>query len=234
MDRRDDPRAHASGSFADREDPVASDSRMLLAAVAAALAVLIPCDEVVWSSGERAQRQVVVFATDRPHVPDSRPWRGLFGARAIRRQLTIPTSFATGTATGWSLNRYGSDFSDDEVRLAGRLRPLLAILECCEGWRPRDQTALATGVLEPWSEGAGQGPGPTAGGTDADAPKLTHRELEVLGLLAQGLTAVSIGLRLRISSGTVRKHLEHIYEKTGYRDRLLAVEYAKRSGLLAQ
>jgi len=232
MDRRDDLRAHASGSFADREDPVPSDSRMLLAAVAAALAVLIPCDEVVWSSGERAQRQVMVFATDRPRVPESRPWRGLFGARAVRRQLTIPTSFDTGRATGWSLNRYGADFSDDEVRLAGRLRPLLAILECCEGWRPHGQAALATGVLAPWSDGADRGPRPTDGGKDA--PKLTHRELEVLGLLAQGLTAVSIGLRLRISSGTVRKHLEHIYEKTGYRDRLLAVEYAKRSGLLAQ
>jgi len=232
MDRRDDPRAHASGSFAEREDPGPSDSRMLLAAVAAALAVLIPCDEVVWSGGERARRQVVVFATDRPHVPDSRRWRGLFEARAIRRQLTIPTSFETGTASGWSLNRYGSDFSDEEVRLAGRLRPLLGILECCDGWRPRGQDALATGALLPWSEGARQRLEPTTG--DADAPKLTHRELEVLGLLAQGLTAVSIGLRLRISSGTVRKHLEHIYEKTGYRDRLLAVEYAKRSGLLAQ
>jgi len=229
MDRRDDPRAHASGSFADRGDSVPSDSRMLLAAVAAALAVLIPCDEVVWSRGERAERQVVVFATDRPHVPDSRPWRGLFGARAIRRQLTIPTSFDTGTATGWSLNRYGSDFSDDEVRLAGRLRPLLGILEGCDDWRPPGRNGPATGA---WNASAGQGSEPTY--RDTDAPKLTHRELEVLRLLAQGLTAVSIGLRLRISSGTVRKHLEHIYEKTGYRDRLLAVEYAKRSGLLAQ
>jgi len=229
MDRRDDPRAHASGSFADRGDSVPSDSRMLLAAVAAALAVLIPCDEVVWSRGERAERQVVVFATDRPHVPDTRPWRGLFGARAIRRRLTIPTSFDTGTATGWSLNRYGSDFSDDEVRLAGRLRPLLGILEGCDDWRPPGRNGLAPGA---WNASAGQGSAPTYGETDA--PKLTHRELEVLGLLAQGLTAVSIGLRLRISSGTVRKHLEHIYEKTGYRDRLLAVEFAKRSGLLAQ
>ncbi|HEY3407741.1 MAG TPA: helix-turn-helix transcriptional regulator [Propionicimonas sp.] len=232
MDRRDDPRAHTSGSFADREDPVPPDSRMLLAAVAAALDTLIPCDEVIWSSGRRARRQVVVLATARPHVPDGRGWRGLFGARAMRRQLTIPTTVDAATATVWSLNRYGADFSDDEVRLAGRLRPLLDVLECCEGWRPRGREAPAAGSPEPWSEGSGQGYWPTNG--DTGAPKLTHRELEVLALLAQGLTAVSIGLRLRISSGTVRKHLEHIYEKTGYRDRLLAVEYAKRSGLLAQ
>jgi DNA-binding CsgD family transcriptional regulator len=232
MDRRDDPRAHASGSVAERGDSVPPDSQMRLAAVAAALAVLIPCDEVVWSSGERALRQVVLFATDRPQVPGSRPWRGLFEARAIRRQLTIPTSFETGAATGWSLNRYGQDFSDDEVRLAGRLRPLLGILECCDGWHPHSQTGMAMGGLAPWTPVAGQSQGPAS--SEPDAPKLTHRELEVLGLLAQGLTAVSIGLRLRISSGTVRKHLEHIYEKTGYRDRLLAVEYAMRSGLLEQ
>lgn len=87
------------------------------------------------------------------------------------------------------------------------------------------------GSLKPWTEAASAREPPSGG---SDAPRLTHRELEVLGLLAQGLTAVSIGLRLRISSETVRKHLEHIYEKTGYRDRLLAVEYPKRSGLLAQ
>jgi DNA-binding CsgD family transcriptional regulator len=231
MDRRDDPRAQASGSFAEREDSAPPESQVLLAAVAAALAALIPCDEVVRSSGERTQRRAVVFATGRPHVPDTRSWRGLFGVGAVRRQLTIPTSFDGGVATGWSLNRYGSDFSDDEVRLADRLRPLLGILECCEGWRPGGQDRLAMGSLRPWTGDARTREPPNG---DADAPKLTHRELEVLGLLAQGLTAVSIGLRLRISSGTVRKHLEHIYEKTGYRDRLLAVEYAKRSGLLAQ
>ena len=67
---------------------------------------------------------------------------------------------------------------------------------------------------------------------DPPRPELTAREAEVLALLAQGLTAASIGFRLRISTGTVRKHLEHIYQKIGHGDRLLAVTYAQRTGLL--
>ena len=47
-----------------------------------------------------------------------------------------------------------------------------------------------------------------------------------------GLTATAIGHRLRISARTVRKHLEHVYAKTGQHDRLMAVGYVRRLGLL--
>ena len=66
----------------------------------------------------------------------------------------------------------------------------------------------------------------------ADAPGLTPRELEVLGLLADGLTAHHIGHLLGIRTATVRKHLEHLYDKLGCRDRLLAVSRARAAGLL--
>lgn len=74
---------------------------------------------------------------------------------------------------------------------------------------------------------------PPAAITKRPAPPttpLTPRELEVLALVARGLTAASIGLRLQMSSTTVRTHLEHIYKKTGQRDRLLAVNYARQLG----
>lgn len=66
----------------------------------------------------------------------------------------------------------------------------------------------------------------------ASFPELTHRERQILAALADGRTAHAIGHQLGISEGTVRKHLEHIYEKTGQRDRLLVVSYAQRRGLL--
>ena len=62
--------------------------------------------------------------------------------------------------------------------------------------------------------------------------RLTERELEVLRLVARGHTAVACGHLLRISPATVRKHLEHAYDKLGVHDRLLAVERARREGLL--
>ena len=63
-------------------------------------------------------------------------------------------------------------------------------------------------------------------------PVLTEREVEVLRLMAEGLLARTIALRLRISPRTVHKHLGNIYRKLGAHDRLVAVRRAERLGLL--
>jgi DNA-binding CsgD family transcriptional regulator len=60
------------------------------------------------------------------------------------------------------------------------------------------------------------------------APSLTERELDVLALVAQGLTNREISSRLFISPATVRTHLEHIYDKLGVRSRAGAVTAAFR------
>jgi pSer/pThr/pTyr-binding forkhead associated (FHA) protein len=48
---------------------------------------------------------------------------------------------------------------------------------------------------------------------------LSHRELQVLALIAQGRTDREIGERLFISPSTVRSHLDRVREKTGLRRR---------------
>ena len=58
--------------------------------------------------------------------------------------------------------------------------------------------------------------------------QLTERELDVLELVAQGLTNREVAVRLFISTGTVRTHLEHVYEKLGVRTRAGAVAAAFR------
>jgi DNA-binding CsgD family transcriptional regulator len=69
--------------------------------------------------------------------------------------------------------------------------------------------------------------------TEADpSPGLTEREVEVLRLMAEGLLARTIALRLRISPRTVHKHLGNVYRKLGAHDRLVAVRRAERLGLL--
>jgi DNA-binding CsgD family transcriptional regulator len=57
---------------------------------------------------------------------------------------------------------------------------------------------------------------------------LTNREVDVLELVAQGLTNREVAARLFISTGTVRTHLEHVYEKLGVRTRAGAVAAAFR------
>lgn len=55
---------------------------------------------------------------------------------------------------------------------------------------------------------------------------LTRREVEVLQWVAQGKTNIEIGIILEISAETVRKHLQHIFEKLGVGTRTAAVAVA--------
>jgi DNA-binding NarL/FixJ family response regulator len=63
-------------------------------------------------------------------------------------------------------------------------------------------------------------------------PTPTDRELEVLRLLAQGLTNRAIARRLHVSEATVKTHLVHAFSKLGVDDRTAAVTAALERGLL--
>ena len=61
---------------------------------------------------------------------------------------------------------------------------------------------------------------------------LTHREVEVLRLIAGGKTNSEISEELVIAEGTARRHVANIYEKIGAANRAEATRYALREGLL--
>jgi DNA-binding NarL/FixJ family response regulator len=67
---------------------------------------------------------------------------------------------------------------------------------------------------------------------DAPAEPLTARELEVLGLMAQGLANKTIAHRLTISEHTVKFHVGAILAKLGAASRTEAVTLAARQGIL--
>jgi DNA-binding NarL/FixJ family response regulator len=56
---------------------------------------------------------------------------------------------------------------------------------------------------------------------------LTHREVEILALIARGLTNPEIAEQLFLSSHTVKTHINRIFAKTGSRDRVAAIAYAQ-------
>jgi len=73
-------------------------------------------------------------------------------------------------------------------------------------------------------------PGVPLGAADA-AEGLTPREAEVLAHIAAGESNAEIAAALFVSEATVKTHINHIFGKTGVRDRAQLVGYAFRNGL---
>jgi len=62
--------------------------------------------------------------------------------------------------------------------------------------------------------------------------KLTPRELEILRLVAEGLTNKEIAARLHVEQQTVKNHMHNILERLSLRRRQQAVQYAWEAGML--
>lgn len=129
-----------------------------------------------------------------------------------------------------------------QVRARGRDRPV--------AWQPQAERLL----IWSWQEGAGAGPSapdrhltldqaiavaqapvPREQGLVAAAPYpagLTPREVEVLRLVAQGLTDAQVADKLVVSRRTVTTHLTSIYGKLQIASRSAATRFAVEHGLV--
>jgi DNA-binding NarL/FixJ family response regulator len=70
-----------------------------------------------------------------------------------------------------------------------------------------------------------------AAGDDADAPRLTERETEILRMVATGLSYKQIASRLVLSHRTVQNHVQNTLSKLHLHNRVELVRYAIEHGL---
>jgi DNA-binding NarL/FixJ family response regulator len=110
---------------------------------------------------------------------------------------------------------------------ASRREVVMAVRHVLEGESPIDPKLAAQLIRRVSSMQAPPAEPPSRRGDE-----LTHRELEVLRLVAEGKTNAVIAQSLFVSLGTVKVHVERIINKLGVSDRTQAAVRAAELGLL--
>ena len=95
------------------------------------------------------------------------------------------------------------------------------------------ESLLAPGVTRRVIDAFVRRPAPPRDASEPRLSLLTPRELEVLGLLARGLSNVDIATRLFVSEGTTKTHVSNVLTKLGPRDRVQAVIFAYENAVVA-
>ncbi len=110
----------------------------------------------------------------------------------------------------------------EQGQRAGAEREARRALETFQGLGATRDVTRATALLTRLAESPG------AGGK----PELTARQLEILRLVAQGLSNPEIAVRLRLSDHTVKRHVANLLTRLGLPSRAAAVAHAAQHGLL--
>jgi len=102
----------------------------------------------------------------------------------------------------------------------------------------RNETPLSPAIagrvlsaLRGWGQSGGTGPIRSAPSATPAGPALTRREIEILQLVADGLSNKEIGVRLSITEGTVKNHVHNALEKLHLENRIQAAAYVVRQGM---
>jgi DNA-binding NarL/FixJ family response regulator len=207
---------------------LADDQRVVREGLATLLG-LIPGIDVVGTAadGEEAIGLVVALAPD-VVLMDLRMPRcdGVEATRRLRElgsptRVVVLTTFADDRSVVDALRAGARGFLTKDAGAAEIERAIAAVVRGEAAIDPAVQHHVVAAVA-----------GAPAEAARPELPDgLTTREVEVLSLIAEGLSNGEIASRLVVSEATVKSHINHLFTKTGVRDRAQAVTYAYRHGL---
>ena len=152
----------------------------------------------------------------------------LDGIGAIRRltaehpevAIVVLSTYADDSSVLDALRAGARSYLTKDADHADIARALHAAADGLTVFDPRVHDTLLAATAAP------PAPEPTPAAPTPDG--LTQRELEILRLIARGLTNPEIAAQLYLSNHTVKTHISRIFAKTGSRDRAAAIGYAHR------
>jgi DNA-binding NarL/FixJ family response regulator len=236
--------------------PAAENIRVLVvddqAAVRDGLSTLLdlcPGIEVIAQAadGEQAIAAIAAHAPDVAlmdlHMPvlDGIAATARISAEYPGTRVVVLTTYADDSSIRGALRAGALGFLTKDSGRAEIARAVLAAAagqSVLDGAVQRRLVAAATGDERFAEEGPGADGADTAAGDgdplggDGIPDDLTARELEVLRLIAAGRSNADIARELFVSAATVKTHINHLFAKTGVRDRSQAVRYAYQNGLV--
>jgi DNA-binding NarL/FixJ family response regulator len=144
--------------------------------------------------------------------------------------IVVLTTYVDDTSVLEALRAGARSYLTKDADRTDIARALQAAVGGLTVFDPRVQATLLAATSPAGGTSAAAGPTPAA--RPPEPPDgLTQREVEILSLIAQGLTNGEIAGRLFLSSHTIKTHINRIFAKTGSRDRVAAIGYAQRHNI---
>jgi DNA-binding NarL/FixJ family response regulator len=233
--------AAASGRTDDIRVLIADDQKIVREGLVSLIS-LLPGITVIGAAtdGDDAVRQAVDLAPDVVLMDLKMPHCNGVEATERLRRLQPDTSvvvLTTYSDDAWVFSALRAGARGFLTKDAGADEILRAITDVAAGHAQLDPSvqrrlldAMSSGDrFAPARRRVGQAVAPVAGGEPPD--RLTLREAEVLAHIASGESNAEIAAALWVSEATIKTHINHIFTKTGLRDRAQLVGYAFRNRL---